>query len=343
MEVRPFKILSIDGGGIKGLYSAKILEHLEDEFCKKDGKMLSDYFDMICGTSTGGLIALAIATKTPTHQISQLYKMRGENIFPNTSSWQQLCNSVKQKAWGGKYKNDKLKIELEVLFSDKTMSDAQNLLCIPTFNLTESRPTVWKYPHKEGNYTRDKKIKMVDVALSTAAAPTYFPIHEISGIGRFIDGGVWANNPTLCGVLEAIDFYLQQPNNSRGIMYDSLQILSISSVNKPTAQALKGSLNKSFLGWQDKLFNPFFEGQSYFVDRFIGNGITKIYPKSIYYRIPSPNLSPEQAEQIDLDKVNKCSIELLEQFGNTVGYDHLAAKRHLVTPFFENFKTYQTA
>ena len=65
---KTFKILSIDGGGIKGLYSAIILEHLEEEFCKKQGYSISDYFDMICGTSTGGLIALALSVKTPAGQ-----------------------------------------------------------------------------------------------------------------------------------------------------------------------------------------------------------------------------------------------------------------------------------
>jgi patatin-like phospholipase/acyl hydrolase len=73
----PFKILSIDGGGIKGLYSATILEHLE----KKHGQ-LSEYFDMICGTSTGGLIALALAQKIPASVICKMYEEKGSVIFP---------------------------------------------------------------------------------------------------------------------------------------------------------------------------------------------------------------------------------------------------------------------
>jgi uncharacterized protein len=341
-EKKHFKILSIDGGGIKGLYSSIVLEHLEKEFCEKEGKSISDYFDMICGTSTGGLIALALAVKTPASQIASFYKKRGNDIFPNHNYFQQCLGKIKQFAWYGKYDNKILKNELEAILGTKTMADAHNLLCIPTFNLTKGSPTVFKSPHKEGNYKREREIKMVDVALSTSAAPTFFPIHEIHPHGRFIDGGVWANNPTLCGVAEAIEFFINQPTNNGEIQFDDLQVLSISSVNLPIAESLGGKLNKSFLGWKDKLFNPFFEGQSFFVNRFMNNAIPKIYPNSYYHRIPSPNLSPEQVRDIDLDKANKRSIQLLETLGNEVGYDYCAAKKGLVEPFFKNLKSYKT-
>ena len=73
-----FKVLSIDGGGIKGLYSSRILEHFENRFnCH-----IADYFDLICGTSTGGLIALGLSLDIPVGQISNLYSMRGKQIFP---------------------------------------------------------------------------------------------------------------------------------------------------------------------------------------------------------------------------------------------------------------------
>lgn len=340
---KTFKILSIDGGGIKGLYSAIILEHLEEEFCKKQGYSISDYFDMICGTSTGGLIALALSVKTPAGQIANFYKKRGKDIFPNHNFFEKKLSAIKQLVVGGKYTNKVLRNELEAILGDKTMADAHNLLCIPSFNLTKSLPTVWKFPHKEGNYIRDAKIKMLDVALATSAAPTYFPIHEIHPHGRFIDGGVWANNPTLCGVQEAIEFFINQPLNQTGeTLFDNLQVLSISSVNKPSAQSLGGSLHKSFLDWQDKLFNPFFEGQTYFVDRFMTNAILKIYPNASYHRMPSPNLSPEQTNDIDLDKASEKSIKLLETLGSQMGYDYRSAKRELVSPFFQQLKTYKT-
>lgn len=297
---------------------------------------------MICGTSTGGLIALALSVKTPASQISNFYRKRGKDIFPNQSSTKKILGRIKQLAWNGKYQNNVLKDEIEAILGDKTMSDSHNLLCIPAFNLTTGKPTVWKYPHKEGNYTRDAKVKMLDVALSTSAAPTYFPIHEIHPHGRFIDGGVWANNPTLCGVQEAIEFYINQPLHTGEIHFDRLQILSISSVNEPFNESLKGSLNKSFANWRDKLFNTFSEGQTFFSNRFMNNAIPKIYPDSIYLRIPSPDLSHKNSKEIGLDIANSTSIKILEHLGGTVGSDYCAAKRNLVEPFFQQLKTYKT-
>lgn len=338
---KPFRILSIDGGGIKGLYSAVILRHLEEEFCTPNGQTISDYFDMICGTSTGGLIALALSIKKPTNEIVDFYATRGGDIFPNNTLIKSDWLKAKQLFWRSKYQNNVLKKELEKIFGHKMMEDAQNLLCIPAFNLTKSLPTVWKFPHKEGSYTREKEIKMLDVALSTSAAPTYFPIHEIHPHGRFIDGGVWANNPTLCGVLEAIEFFINQPLSTGEICFNNLYVLSVSSVNVPTAESLKGKLNRSVLGWNNKIINPFFEGQAFFTDKFMTNAILKLFPKANYHRIPSPHLSPDQAKEIALDKANHQTIKLLETLGTSVGQDYRAAKRDYVKPFFQQVKTYK--
>src|SRR5579863_7742061 len=83
---KTFKILSIDGGGIKGLYSLHILNHLEKEYCK-DGP-LSDYFDMICGTSTGGIIAMGIATGRTCSYMIDIYERNANDVFPgHNGSW----------------------------------------------------------------------------------------------------------------------------------------------------------------------------------------------------------------------------------------------------------------
>jgi patatin-like phospholipase/acyl hydrolase len=93
VEDKTFKILAIDGGGIKGLYSSTILEHLE----KKYKGNISDYFDMLCGTSTGGLIALALSLKIPTKEISDIYLKNGNKIFPKKS---KISNKYNPVYWG---------------------------------------------------------------------------------------------------------------------------------------------------------------------------------------------------------------------------------------------------
>jgi patatin-like phospholipase/acyl hydrolase len=124
-----FKVLSIDGGGIKGLYSARILEHFEDRFnCH-----IADYFDLICGTSTGGLIALGLSLNIPVGLISNLYYRRGKQIFPKRNSF---LTSLKQVFLRSKHDNSELRRALEEMFGGRTLADSRCLLCIPAFSLT---------------------------------------------------------------------------------------------------------------------------------------------------------------------------------------------------------------
>ena len=175
-EEKVFKILTIDGGGIKGLYSAQILRHFEEKFeCR-----ISDYFDMLCGTSTGGLIALALSLKIPAADICDFYDNEGPKIFTNFQKikirGKKYSNgTIKQVCNGGKFRDTQLKKSLTTIFGDKRIRDSNNLLCIPSYNITEARPFVFKFDHKEGDLNRDNKAFYVDVALATSAAPTYFP------------------------------------------------------------------------------------------------------------------------------------------------------------------------
>jgi len=129
-----FKVLSIDRGGIKGLYSARILEHFEERFnCH-----IADYFDLICGTSTGGLIALGISLNIPVGVISNLYYRRGKQIFSQGNS---SLSSLKHIFLRSKYDNSELKRALEEIFGERTLGDSRCLLCIPAFSLTDGRPS----------------------------------------------------------------------------------------------------------------------------------------------------------------------------------------------------------
>lgn len=127
----PFKILSIDGGGIKGLYSSTILAQLEDRFqCR-----ISDYFDMVAGTSTGGLIALAISLKIPAIEICNFYRNEGPKIFPRHSKFMSL---IKQGLLWGKFSDKPLRQALQRIFGDKLIEESQNLLCIPSYSVTHA-------------------------------------------------------------------------------------------------------------------------------------------------------------------------------------------------------------
>ncbi|PIX11189.1 MAG: phospholipase, partial [Flavobacteriaceae bacterium CG_4_8_14_3_um_filter_31_8] len=162
MESKTFKILSIDGGGIKGLYSASILASFEN----KTGKNIADHFDMICGTSTGGLIAIGLANGMSAKDLVDLYIANGSKIFPTSNSnlirgFQNSYKSFRQIFFSNKHSVKPLKRILEDLFGDKTMNDSTNLLCIPSFNLTNGQPKVFKKSGSQTEHFVDNTIKLV--------------------------------------------------------------------------------------------------------------------------------------------------------------------------------------
>lgn len=325
-----FKILSIDGGGIKGLYSSKILEHFEEEFqCN-----LVDYFDMICGTSTGGILGLALSLKIKASEISKLYEEKGEMIFPPQS---KVWGIFKQTFRGGKYGDKALKEALEATFGDHEIGDSNCLLCVPSYSLTDARPFIFKYDHKEGNFSRDNKARYVDVALATSAAPTYFPLAEIKEYDnkQFVDGGIYANNPSIVGFIEALTYFVGEDKE-----YDEVQILSISSLTNTVGKNTGLARDRSFIDWRDELFDAMLTGQAKFIEYFMSmvHEINAIPVKHI--RVPSETLSPEQQSVVKLDKATKQSIDLLKGKGNDMGI--IWRKKEEIHQFFENEKTYKT-
>jgi hypothetical protein len=332
---KPFKILSIDGGGIKGLYSASVLARIEE----KTGKRLGDHFDMICGTSTGALLALGLSCGFPAQDLADIYFKRGSDIFPTFNSklpryLQRKWQFIKQLLLWGKFSNSNLKAILVELFGDRKMADAGNLLCIPSFNLIKGEPRVFKYPHKEGGFFMDGELLMSDVALATAAAPTYLPIHEIKNT-LYADGGIWANNPTLCGLLECLHYFVGSQKE-----FDSFQILSVASVAQPSGWASTSRKHRSFRHWGNKLFQASMDGQAFFNNFFLENIIENIHPPGTYYRIPSPKLSREHIGVIDMDRADRRALKTLQSMGDMDGY-HFALQPE-VLEFFNHPKIYKT-
>lgn len=325
-ENRAFKIISVDGGGIKGLYSSTILEHLEQRF----GPM-SEYFDMMCGTSTGGLIALCLALKIPAKDISKIYEEQGRKIFPKRS---YLGGIIRQTFWKGKYSDQPLKEVLQAVFEDKKVSDLQNLVCVPSYSLTDARPWVFKRDH--GKLDRDNNTLLVDVALATSAAPTYFPLCEIPAYNhkQFIDGGVWANNPTLVGVIEALTYFVGKEKE-----FSSVEILSVSSLTNTGGKPVGLDRQRSFIKWRNDLFDTSLTGQSHFTDYFMNKLCEMNDIKISYHRIPSEQISAEQQHLVKLDCADRKAIRFIKGKGNDRG--QLAKKDPAIEAFFRLQKKYK--
>jgi uncharacterized protein len=197
-----FKILSLDGGGLKGVFAASLLTQWETH----TEKPIHEQFDLIAGTSTGGIIALGLAAGISAREILGLYVDEASTIFREKSfgdlkHWMHVKHSA-----------DGLERALGKYFGDRTLGESLTRIIIPAFYAKRQEIYLFKTPHHV-RLRYDYKEKLVDVARATAAAPSYLdPFTKESGL-QLIDGGIFANNPVMLGVAEALG-YLKIPQSS---------------------------------------------------------------------------------------------------------------------------------
>ena len=219
---RKFRILSIDGGGIRGVFPAAFLRELER--VHTGGRSIGEYFDLVAGTSTGGILALGLAAGFTASDLQELYVERGREIFPRPfGGW---LGRVIGRLWylgSARYSQKALRNVLSEKLGDLTLGDSRVRLCIPCFEGRHSEVYVFKTPHHP-DYRTDRFDPMIRAALATSAAPVYFrPLVE--GGYTFVDGGVWANNPSMLAVVEAMTAF--------DVERDRIEVLSIGCGDDP--------------------------------------------------------------------------------------------------------------
>jgi hypothetical protein len=196
---RLFRILSIDGGGIRGVFPAAYLAEIERRFL--GGNSIAGSFDMVAGTSTGGIIALALAHGMSAQEALNIYVERGARIFPPLGAPARLIRAFRSIA-RPKHDSAVLKRELAEVFGDKILDQATKRLVIPSFEGRHGEPFIYKTPHHP-DYQKDRIKTFAELALHTAAAPTYFAGVDHNGY-VMLDGGLWANNPVMNAVVDAL-------------------------------------------------------------------------------------------------------------------------------------------
>lgn len=230
------QILALSGGGFLGLYTASVLAELE----KQSGRQAFQMFDLIAGTSIGGIIALGLAAGRPAAAIRDAMIEKGPGIFttkppPQTSIGKKWA--LRKNAARALYSPDKLAAVIEQIVGAETrIGDLRQRVVIPSVNLTKGAPQVFKTSHHD-TFVRDWKMKVLDVALATSAAPTFFPLHRIGG-ELFADGGLYANAPDQVALHEAEHFLKWST--------DDLTMLSIGTT---TAQFSFSNTVASDMGW----------------------------------------------------------------------------------------------
>lgn len=288
-----FRVLSLDGGGIRGAFTASFLAELEE--AREIG--LSSFFDLIAGTSTGAIIAAGIACNIPARRICELYKKHGRAIFAKRWTYLGFFQS--------KYSNKKLKQALEEVFQDRTLEDASTRLLIPTVNLTSEPNVVFKTAHQPG-FKRDRDRKIVDVLLATTAAPTYFPQAKLND-GIYADGGLWANNPSIVAYVEAakiLDIVTKREEEGKFMLSD-VKLLSVGT-GKSSRSFQPNSFETGGMWWGTnfKLLDVMGRSQS------AGNHFQATYLLGDNYR--RVDFKIPDGEKWSLDAVDKLP-DLLEQ------------------------------
>jgi uncharacterized protein len=192
------KLLCIDGGGIRGIFAITILQALEEEV----GHPVGEIFDVVAGTSTGAIIAASVSLNKNMSEIYESYKHFGGKIFTRQAKV-GLFKSV--------YSDRSLRHLLKKAFGEVTLQDITKPLLVPAVDITHGKPFIHRsnYGHPDNE---DLSIKLWDAVLSSCSAPVYFPPNKIGDQYLSIDGGLWANNPSLVGMTEAIHFFNKTMN-----------------------------------------------------------------------------------------------------------------------------------
>jgi uncharacterized protein len=304
------RILSLDGGGYLGLATAAFLEELERHF----GRRCHDQFDLFCGTSTGAIIALALAAGLSAEEVRKLYEDFGPKVFWNPVPGFRHLRTLRA-FFMARYSNGALRRSLENAFGERTLGDLRKsgkFAAVPAFCISSAMPRVFKTDHAE-NLTRDDGWKLSDIALASSAAPTYLPIVTLKSPTNatreaFCDGGLFANHPALVGYIEAL-FHLQaHPGNIR--------LLSVSTPRSDLSEQGSGAtrlsnflLNRGIVLWGPTLASVMIDSTSEIAHQTLKR-LTSIEPRDSYTRCLFTNPAG-----VALDDASRKSTEILRQIG----------------------------
>jgi uncharacterized protein len=264
-----FRVLVIDGGGIRGLIAARVLARLEELITAEAGeeRRIADCFHMIAGTSTGGLLALGLTVPDPASpnrprlsgaDLAALYVEDGPRIFGYT-----LQRLLSLGGWiGPKHAAKGLERALRDRLGDARLSEALREVLITSYDMTEPGPHFFK--RWRAREARDHDATMVDAGLATAAAPTYFPSHGLAG-RALVDGGLFASNPVVAAVVEALKRRDEEPCD---LTPGELLVVSLGTGHHEDGHAQSEVRRWGRIGWiwprrkDPALIAAFLDGQS---------------------------------------------------------------------------------
>lgn len=298
---RNFRILALDGGGLRGTFTAAVLAKWDDMLKAGGGNDLISHFDLVAGTSTGAILAIGLAMGLKPRQILEFYEKKGPQIFPKDRKLRHWLKS--------KHDSATLRSLLTEVYGDKTLAaDSRCRLVIPTVRAKQGQAEAIVTPHSPDR-TAYRDISAVDAALASSAAPTYFDEVTFNGpvaLETFLDGGVWANNPILPALAEAVR-YLKIP-------LDRIDVLSIGTLSSESD--FTEQLGKGKAGWAPHSVDLFFAAQEHgalvLAESFLG---------------PTRHVRVNQQTPDEIKMDDAEAIQEMARRGNEAGKDHFAEVR----------------
>jgi uncharacterized protein len=260
---KKFRILSIDGGGIRGIIPATVMAEIEH----RTGKRIAELFDLVAGTSTGGLLALGAAKSLrdplldtlsvhyTANDMVALYEMEGPRIFYR-APW-RVVSSV-----GGlldeKYPAENIEGVLSEYFGDTLLSESMTDVIVPAYEIETREPIFFK--SRKARLNEEDDCRMWQVARATSAAPSYFEpalIQTADLSHAMVDGGVIANSPAMCAYAEARKHYAHA---------DEIMLVSLGTGDLTKRIPINDARNWGLAEWLAPLFSMMFDGMADSVD-----------------------------------------------------------------------------
>ena len=310
------KLLCLSGGGYLGLFTACFLNKVEEEY----GQPIGRYFDLIAGTSIGGILALAIAHEVRMAVVVEAMLNQGPKLFgadrtkTGLAGLAELCKSIGKP----KYSGNRLRDLITSIIPDNVLiGDLKHNVIIPSVNVTKGSPQVFKTGHHY-SFIRDPKIPVVDAALATSAAPSFFPMHSI-GNERFVDGGLYANSPDILALHEATHFL--------GAVESNVYLLSIGTTSSTFSMSSSSPSKLGWLGWmnEQRLISVMVSSQQMMTDYIMRHKLG-----DRYVRIDRSQ-SKEQERELSLDTASEIARKDLQ------GLAEAAFRDSISDPKFQRF------
>jgi hypothetical protein len=252
-EGATFRILALDGGGIKGTFTAAVLATWE----KQLGRSILGHFDLIAGTSTGGIIAIGLGLGLSAEKLLRFYRDRGPIIFPMTSFGSRLVHNIRY-VFQPKFSQEILLSELQAAYNSggksRTLRESQSRLLIPSYHAVAGISHAFRTPH-HSLLTGDGGVEAAHAALATAAAPTFFAAAKVGNMvaeSSYFDGGVWANSPAMAAIVESVCYL--------GVPLDRIDVLSVGTTQEPSS--VRKKVGSGLGGWNKGLIDLLMNVQS---------------------------------------------------------------------------------